>query len=268
MANVSLVTLPLAAAVLAGGVAFGVRRRRRKQESPDTQRDMMQQDESSRSESEFPDRWPFRKRPVTNAFERDFWQWLREVFPGHHVLVKLPLARFLVPGDPQEARTWARKLLGVYCTFTVCTGEGNVIGCLDIVGPAGLPRGNRHIKETLLAQCGIGYWPVAQGELPDAASLRADFLGLETGGDTETGASQPGEDSRPQFSRSAQLRQQVRDRLNQVLDRNRSSGGERPAVPDGLENPPSGYPGLSADTPPSNSFLSPLQSRRAGLDQI
>jgi hypothetical protein len=227
-----------------GGLILGKRKRPRR---------TMNKSGNSRRDSGIPDHWPFARRRIAGTAERELWFWLCEVFPDHHVLVKVPVARFLIPTDLGKAGGWMRVLSGVYCTFTVCTEDGYVIGCVDLVGAAGLPHGNRQIKQTLLSQCGVSYWAVGQGQRLNSESLRADFLGLNRDSlhPSETGVSE-----QPSFTKSQRIRH-VRTRLHETLDRNRfvrdSTHGE-------LENPLS-------DMAPASS-LTPLQSHRAGLDPI
>ncbi|MDR0273900.1 MAG: hypothetical protein LBI48_00855 [Burkholderiaceae bacterium] len=246
MTDISILAGLLVALVFVMGLALWVRKRprrsqRRTHESASTQHPL-----------EIPDHWLFSRRRITNAAEHEMWRQLRQMFPSHQVMVKLPIARFLMTRDPEQARAWARKLSRVYCTCTVCTEEGHVIGCVDMAGPAGLPQGNLQIKQSLLAQCGISYRYVTQGQQIDPDSLRADFLGLERASmQSESGV------EKPPLSNS-QLVQQARDRLHETLDRSR---GDRHSVQEELENPPS-------DIMISTSFLTPLESRRAGLDVI
>jgi len=176
------------------------------------------------------EQWPFALRRIAGTAEREFWHRLRQMFPEHHVLIKVPIVRFLMPRNPQEVRAWVHVLSGVYCTFTVCTDDGQVIGCVDLIGPAGLPRGNRQIKRTLLTQCNVSYWTVKQGQQIDPHSLRSDFLGLQRSDhESESGAlHQP----------KSHLVAQVRNRLHQTLERNRTVRG---SIYSGLENPPSDF---------------------------
>lgn len=50
-------------------------------------------------------------------------------------MVKLPVTRFTMPQVREESQHWFQMLSGVYCTFTVCNVEGQVIGCVDVPGP-------------------------------------------------------------------------------------------------------------------------------------
>jgi len=91
--------------------------------------------------------------------------------------VKVPVTRFTMPQVKEEGQHWFQILSGVYCTFTICTPEGNVIGCIDVPGLQGLSLSNQTLKHTLLSQCNIRYWVVDPENLPNTTSIRAAFLG-------------------------------------------------------------------------------------------
>lgn len=124
-----------------------------------------------------PRKWPLAMRAMVNSREKLVWRWLTRTFPDHHVMVKLPLTRFTVPQTRQEGQHWFQILGGVYCTFTVCTPEGQVIGCVDVPGPNSLSLNNQTLKHTLLAQCDLRYWVVDPENLPNGTLIRAAFLG-------------------------------------------------------------------------------------------
>jgi len=243
---------------------------------------------SHRRPMEVPEIWPFDPRRVTSSVERKAWAWLRETFPEQQVLLKLPVTRFVIPQNPERAREWYQLLANVYCTFTICTNDGRVLGCLDVMTTSdGLPRMNRQIKETLLEQCGINYWAVPHDRLPDSSTLRAEFLGDENR--REVAAEPPVS----QF----QALENVRTRLHETLDRRRSTtqrsdapsqftGSDLLPIPSVLQNsgaqnsdpqPNLGFAetvpydlnssGLPSGLYQLNSFLTPEQSRRAGLDR-
>lgn len=141
-----------------------------------------------------PERWPLRARAVVNGSEQEVWQALRSIFPDHVVLVKVPVLRFTrlrdtekpgasVPGgkDKADARRkseqWLQKLDGLHTTFTVCTLQGKVVGCVDVPGKLALTQASRELKEALLLDCGIAYTVVNAFNLPDAGVMRELFLG-------------------------------------------------------------------------------------------
>lgn len=193
-----------------------------------------------------PAQWPLLPRPLANSAERQAWRWLMSTFPEHHIVPKLPLTRFTQPMAADTGREWFEMLSGAYCSFTICDDEARVIGCVDLVGPQGLARGNQQLKQTLLSQCGIGYWPIAPGAYPSAQAIRTDFLGAH--------AADP---NAPTRTSPAEL-QAVRDHLHQVLDRGR---GQRQARAD------AGNSGEAVLTPwpQPDSFLGALDSRSGEL---
>lgn len=127
-----------------------------------------------------PRKWPLAVRALVNSRERLVWRWLLRSFLDHHVLVKLPVTRFTLPEKKEESQHWFHILGGVYCTFTVCSTEGNVIGCVDVPGPQGLSLSNQTLKHTLLSQCNIRYWVVDPDHIPSVTTIRAAFLGEQT----------------------------------------------------------------------------------------
>ncbi len=161
-----------------------------------------------RGRRRLPRQWPINPRPLTNSRERHVWHWLRTVFHDHHIMVKLPLTRFTTPRQPVEARDWFDVLSGAYCSFTICDAQGQVVGCVDVLGPQGLSRGNRQLKQTLLSQCGIGYWVLSAESLPPADALRAEFLGVWP-------------PDLPPYPNQANELETVRHQLHEMLDRNR-----------------------------------------------
>ena len=96
-------------------------------------------------------------------------------------MVKVPVMRFTIPSTrnlpENKNQHWHQLLEGVYCTFSVCSLDGKVVGCVDVPGKRGLSRGQREMKEELLLACGIGYTTVRSNSLPSAAAMRTAFLG-------------------------------------------------------------------------------------------
>jgi hypothetical protein len=127
-----------------------------------------------------PDRWPLAARVVVTNQEHEVLTWLRATFHEHLVMVKLPVLRFTMPVDKEKnggGTRWQELLGGVYCTFTVCTTNGNVLGCVDVSGKRGMSRANRSLKESLLSDCHIAYTVVSSKALPRGSAMRAAFLG-------------------------------------------------------------------------------------------
>ena len=197
-----------------------------------------------------PQQWPLNPRPLANSAERRVWSWLHQTFPQHHVLPKVPLTRFTMPREGAHGSEWFELLSGAYCSFTLCDERAHVIGCVDILGPRGLSRGNRQLKQTLLAQCGIGYWVLAAESLPEPAAIRAEFLGALAN------------DSVPPVSEQARM-ESVRHQLHEALDRNRSQRYRR-AMNDG-DSAAQGPDSEITPWPQADSFLGSFDSRRGEL---
>ncbi len=127
-----------------------------------------------------PDKWPLAARSLLTSEERAGLKWLAATFHDHMVMVKVPVLRFTVPTDKKQegtAQRWQELLNGVYCTYTVCTPQGKVIGCVDLPGKRGLPQATRALKEKLLSDCGLAYTVVLVTDLPKSTAMRAAFLG-------------------------------------------------------------------------------------------
>lgn len=128
-----------------------------------------------------PEKWPLRARGLVTTEELEVFKWLRKTFDDYDVMVKIPVTRFTIPNDrdksEQEIEKWLEVLNGVYTTFSVCTFDGKVMGCVDVPGKRGLSKGNRELKESLLSDCGIGYTVVRGTHLPKSNAMRAAFLG-------------------------------------------------------------------------------------------
>lgn len=202
-----------------------------------------------RQRRRIPSSWPLKTRPLVNSQERRVWIWLTKVMFDQHILIKLPVTRFTAPASQAEATHWYKLLNGVYCTFTICSLDGKVIGCVDVPGPNGLSMGNQTLKHSLLDQCSIRYWVVDPANLPHLSQIRAAFLGEQA---AQTAASQP-LDSRFQ---------DVREHLHAVVTRRRQSKGSE-ATTSGLT--PLTMPEFPESRLASgwelNSFVSPLDSR-------
>jgi hypothetical protein len=218
-----------------------------------------------------PKRWPLNPRVLANTQERKVWRWLSQTFLDHHIMIKIPVIRFTMPRTKEQGLYWYKLLSGVYCTFTVCRSDGRVVGCVDVLGPRGLSRSNRHLKQTLLLQCGISYWVLEPENLPAAEEIRTEFLG-------EAAAS-----ARPperQHDRDGAMINAARQSLSAALNRQRRSRNSGPAPllsgsgpistgAAGSQRPAdssfAGSSGFGSGWQQQNSFLTPLDSRRAEL---
>lgn len=226
---------------------------------------------AARKRRVIPKRWPLNPRVLANTRERKVWRWLSQTFLDHHIMIKIPVIRFTLPRTKEQGLHWYRLLSGVYCTFTVCRSDGRVVGCVDVLGPQGLPRSNRHLKQTLLLQCGISYWVLEPDNLPTAEEIRTEFLG-------EAAASaRPPERERAydgtmidaaRQNLSAALNRQRRSR-NSALSPLLPSSGPAPMGAPESQRPGdssfSGSSGFGSGWQQQNSFLTPLDSRRADL---
>lgn len=127
-----------------------------------------------------PHKWPLVARVLMTNEEYEVLRWLHGTFHDHLVMVKLPVLRFTTPAGKEKTGTaprWQELLNGVYCTFTVCTANGNVVGCVDVPGKRGMSKPNRDLKESLLSDCHIAYTVVRSVKLPKGSAMRAAFLG-------------------------------------------------------------------------------------------
>lgn len=124
-----------------------------------------------------PKHWPLYSRAVANTEEDKVWRWLRDVFHDHHIMIKMPVTRFMMPCSGENGRHWSTVLSGVYSTFTICATDGHVVGCVDVVKDTNFPKKNRHMKLTLLSQFGIAYTTLNSHNLPTLAQMRCEFLG-------------------------------------------------------------------------------------------
>ena len=201
-----------------------------------------------------PKTWPLKLRPLVNSNERRVWIWLAKVMFDQQVLVKLPVTRFTTPADLQEADHWYKLLNGVYCTFTICGMDGNVIGCVDVSGRRGLSMSNQTLKHGLLSQCGVHYWIVDPDNLPHLTQIRTAFLG---------------ERALRKVDNQNYLDSRFRDvagNLQAAVSRQRSSKSSSFAKLDSDMGNNSDYPESRLTSGwEQNSFVTPLDSRRAAL---
>lgn len=185
-----------------------------------------------------PSQWPIMTRELVTPDEQVLWQWLRVEFADYPVMIKLPLLRYIALTTPADSAAWHKRLSGVYCTFTVCSSDGTVIGCVDFVG-ADEDRAHCYLKESILGQCGIPYVMAGPGRWPAADSLRTAFIGeIELSGPEVTGPGTP-----ESLAASAELEltavdslapsavDRARSGLQSSLDHRRS---QRPVPPGGM----------------------------------
>ena len=204
-----------------------------------------------------PRHWPVDYRDIVNTQERKTWGWLNHVFFDHAVLIKLPVTRFTLPQGKSRDFFWYELLNSLYCGFTVVREDGRVMGCIDL--PSRSLRVNRsHLKKKmLLEQCGIPYLVLDLANLPGLLDLRVRFLGKE-------GIALPAEKHQVKAIMTASA--DLRDKLTR-------SRKTRPADLFGTQSQlnslssdfNSGLSALQRVEWQENSFLAPLDSRKAGL---
>jgi hypothetical protein len=116
--------------------------------------------------------WRLARRPVFSNDERRAYRLLREAFPHHVLLSKLPLVRFCQPTDPNETRYWYDLLGALHITFAVCSANGRVIAAIDLGADSGRSRRALQIKQSVLGACQVRYLRCALDQLPSMTELQ------------------------------------------------------------------------------------------------
>jgi hypothetical protein len=200
---------------------------------------------------QIPKEWPLYARTLVSTKERKVWTWLEKVMYDQHIMIKLPVTRFTIPAKQDEAEHWYSLLNRVYCTFTICSSDGRIMGCIDVPGSLGLSMSNQTLKYGLLAQCGIPYWVVEPDNLPHISQIRTAFLGqLAAGRDTRDHMDSKLKD--------------VADHLHAAVSRQRTNKGTSAADTTGGTTPTRNEGPLTEGWE-QNSFMAPLDSRAAEL---
>ncbi|CAN5692838.1 hypothetical protein BH11PSE8_BH11PSE8_13570 [soil metagenome] len=119
-----------------------------------------------------PSEWALSARPVFSTTERRIYRLLREAFPQHVVLSKLPLLRFCQPDDPANVRYWYELLGGSHVTFAVCSANGRVLAAIDLETERGRSRRGVQIKQSVLDACGVRYVRCPIQPMPTVAELQ------------------------------------------------------------------------------------------------
>jgi hypothetical protein len=201
-----------------------------------------------------PKEWPLLPRLLVNSKERKIWMWLAKVMYDQQIMIKLPVTRFTIPAERDEAEHWYNLLNRVYCTFTICDLDGRVVGCVDVPGTTGLSMSNQTLKYGLLSQCGIPYWVVEPDNLPHMTQIRTAFLGEKAARVNE--------------------QEQLDSRLKDVANQLHSAVSRQRTVKVKVTAPPPAHAfesnSVNGDGPLSegweqNSFMAPLDSRRGEL---
>ena len=214
---------------------------------------------AAKARRRIPQHWPLDPRSMANSEECRVWRWLIRVFFDHYVMIKVPITRFTFPRAGEDSAHWYELLGGVYCTFTVCGPDGQVVGCVDVPGRKGLSRSNQKLKLTLLAQCGIAYWVVKSDNLPTLVEIRTDFLGETAGMSHRKDRHGVAVMTAQQKLREAVERQRhKRMSVDALVSPRGSSSEDDDSLLTGSGFTPSAWQ-------QANSFVAPLDSRRAQL---
>lgn len=193
------------------------------------------------------------KRALVNSREKRVWLWLAGAFPQHHVMVKMPVTRFTTPLAEADREQWFALLSDVYCSFSVATPEGTVIGCVDVPGPNGLSKSNLAVKRKLFSRCDVPYWVVEAGALPNSQDIVAAFIPSMAVTQAQLDAMEAAVSAGDLDRARAELQATV------TRQRRSKSGGERVV---GADDNPFVDSVLSPDWAP-DSFQAPLDSRQA-----
>lgn len=124
-----------------------------------------------RAES-LPREWHLTLRPVFTADERRMYRQLREAFPEHAILVKLPLTRFTQASEPERAGYWHQLIGNLHVTFAICNLNGRVIAAIDIEGARSGSRRATAIKTGVLNACRVRYLCFMVDDLPSLLEVQ------------------------------------------------------------------------------------------------
>ena len=215
----------------------------------------------TRLKRRIPKYWPLVPRAITNSQERLAWLWISRTFFDHSVMIKMPVSRFTLPKTREQGQHWYQLLSNAYCTFTVVDAFGHVVGCVDVNSPMRNLKRSQNLKRSLLDQCGIAYVILETSKLPDTAKIRSEFLGEQI------------LQHRANHLKSVHEMNMASDHLRASLERQRQTRQSDLAP---LSSHIADQSDFSSDAHVSdshilrnwqgNSFISPLDSRRAGLD--
>lgn len=119
-----------------------------------------------------PHTWPLNKRAVLNAQERHVYALMKQAFPGHEILVKLPLTRFTQLRDTKEAVFWYELLSPLTVTFTLCDANTQVFAVIDMLNEGRAISSATRLKQRALEAAQIRYAQLDTGRMPNARQLR------------------------------------------------------------------------------------------------
>jgi hypothetical protein len=121
-------------------------------------------------------RHALRRKPLVSKDESQVWHWLQDIFPEHHVMLKLPLTSFAEPNSLEGDAHWVALLGPVTFSCVVADRTGTVLGCVDVLRAGELLDRKHAFKRELLGRASIPYWAIENRVWPDAAAIRDKFL--------------------------------------------------------------------------------------------
>lgn len=119
-----------------------------------------------------PSDWAISARPVFSVGERRLYRQLREAFPQHVVMPKLPLVRLCQPEDHGKVHYWYSLLGSTHVTFAICSPNGRVLLAIDLDSRRSRSSRSVVIKEAVLDACDIRYFSLASDGIPTIDALR------------------------------------------------------------------------------------------------
>ena len=119
-----------------------------------------------------PSLWAITSRPVFNTGERRLYRQLKDAFPQHVVIPKLPLVRLCQPDDREKVEYWYELLGSTHATFTICSSNGKAVLAIDLESPRARSKRNLQVKEAVLNACKVKYFSIAANGMPTIAALQ------------------------------------------------------------------------------------------------
>lgn len=210
-----------------------------------------------------PRRWPLQARAVVSAEELKVWLWLQHVFGGYQILLKTPVTCFTRSPSREGGLRWHPLLRGMYCTFAVCTPQGHVLGCIDVLKEGDhLSRRHRQFRRALLSRCSIAYSVVQADRLPPMEEIQLELLG-----DAELFRSRPYSGESELIAARWELHAAIENRRQVLRGDAGSAAVERESVvlSSAEEGPPeSAF--YSGSWQQYDSFIAPLDGPRSSPD--
>jgi hypothetical protein len=210
-----------------------------------------------------PRRCPLQARAVVSAEEHKVWLWLQNVFGGYQILLKTPVTCFTRSPSREGGLRWHPLLRGMYCTFAVCTPQGHVLGCIDVLKEGDhLPRSHRQFRRALLSRCSIAYSVVQADRLPSMDEIRLELLG-----DAELSRSRPYSGESELIAARWELRAAI-DNRREVLrgDAARAAVASESVVRASADEGPQESAFYSGSWQQYDSFIAPLDGPRSSPD--